>query len=113
MSGTEIEDCVQDLIEENVEADRSVDVGEVDVGQLNVTPPDVEEAGAWQIVIPVEITSGVGEGLTPSVYLEFVALREGDEVAILETSDVLTEFDSDLRDSLVAAIAGRMSDDSG
>jgi hypothetical protein len=39
-----------------------------------------------------------------------VTLREGDAVAILTTQDVLTEFDRDLRDKLVHAIAGRMSE---
>jgi len=109
MNGTKIEDCLQDFIEDNVEPGSSVEVGEVDIGQFNVTPPDVEDAAAWQIVIPIEITSGAGEGLTPNFYLEFVVLREGANVAMVQTSDVLTEFDSELRDDLVEAVAGRMS----
>jgi hypothetical protein len=110
MNGTDVEDCLQDFIEDNTEPGSRVEVGEVDVGQFNVTQPDVEEAAAWQIVIPIEITSGVGEGLTPNVYLEFMALRDGANVAIVQTSDVLTEFDSELRDELVEAVAGRMTD---
>jgi len=109
MNGSKVEDCVQDLIEQNIESGSEFKVGEVDVGQFNVTPPDVEEAAAWQIVVPFEITSGAGEGLSPSAYLEFVALREGDEVAVVQTSDVLTQFDSEQRDQLVAAVAGRMT----
>lgn len=110
MNGTEIEGCVQDLAEEFASSESNLTVGEVNIGQFNVTQPDVDEAAAWQIVIPVEFTSGVGEGLTPTAYLEFVALRDGANVAIVQTSDVLTEFDSELRDHLVEAVAGRMSD---
>jgi hypothetical protein len=61
-------------------------------------------------VIPVEITSGVGEGFEPDVYIEMVTLREGDAVAVLTTQEVLTEFDRDLRDKLVQTIASRMSE---
>jgi hypothetical protein len=55
-----------------------VKLGEIDIGELSFTPPDVDEAKALQIVIPVEITSGVGEGFEPDVYLEYVFLREGE-----------------------------------
>jgi hypothetical protein len=83
-----------------------------DVGELSFSPPDVDEAKAWQIVIPVEITSGVGEGFTPDVYIEQVLLREGDTVARVFTEDVLTEFDEELRNQLVQTVAGRMSESS-
>jgi hypothetical protein len=56
-------------------------LGEVDIGELSFTPPDVDEAQAWQIVIPLESTSGAGEGLEPNFYLELVLLREGDTTA--------------------------------
>jgi hypothetical protein len=41
---------------------------------------------------------------------EIVTLRQGDTVADVKTSDVLTQFDPELRDKLVQAVAGRMSD---
>jgi len=113
MNGNKVEGCLQELVDENAEGDNTFKVGEVDVGEFNVTPPNVEDAAAWQLVVPVEITSGVGEGLTPSLYLEDVILRQGDKVATIETSDVLTEFDPDLRDKLIQTVAGRMSDASG
>jgi hypothetical protein len=115
MGGTATEDCVQDLVEEALRKGGSTGrfkLGEIDVGELNFTPPTVDEAKAWQIVIPVEITSGVGKGFEPDVYLELVTLRQGDTVAVLSTQDVLTEFDRDLRDKLVQAMAGRMSESS-
>jgi hypothetical protein len=68
----------------------------------------VDEAKAWQIEMPVEITFGVAEGFEPSVYIELVTLREGDTVAVLTTQDVLTEFDPALRDKLVQTLADRM-----
>jgi hypothetical protein len=110
MRSETVEDCVRDLVEQAFRGERSLEVGEIDVGELSFTPPDVDEAEAWQIVIPVEITSGVAEGLSPDVYLEFMTMREGDTVADVRTSDVLTEFDPDLRGKLVQAVAERMSE---
>jgi hypothetical protein len=112
LGGTAAEDCVQDLVEQAVKQEGGFKLGEIDVGELSFTPPGVDEAKAWQIVIPVEITSGVGEGFEPNVYLELVTLREGDTVAVLTTQDVLTEFDRELRGKLVQTIAGRMSESS-
>jgi hypothetical protein len=112
MNGSGAEDCFQESVEDSFNEQKRSDVklGEVDVGQLSFSPPaDVDEAAAWQVVVPVEITSGVGEGLTPSVYIEFFVLREGDTAAVVKTSDVLTEFDPTLRDRLVAAVADRMT----
>jgi hypothetical protein len=112
MSANGAEDCFQETIEDSFsESGQSgVKVGEVDVGQLSFTPPaGVDDASAWQVVVPVEITSGAGEGLSPNAYIEFVVLREGDTAAVVQTSDVLTEFEPELRDQLVAAVAGRMT----
>ena len=84
--------------------------GEVDVGQVNVNqPPGVDESMTWQIVIPVEVTSGFGEGLSPDIYLERVVMRKGDTTASMTTQDVLEELDPALRDKLAATMAGRMS----
>ena len=112
MSGSAVEDCFQDLIEEALRGEKGFKLGEVDIGELSLTTPDVEEAKAWQIVIPVEITSGAAEGLSANVYIELVALREGDAAATMTTLDVLTEFDPELRNQLVQTVAGRMSEPS-
>lgn len=116
MNSNTVEDCFQDIVEANVRKESTgkdtFKLGDVDVGQLSFTSPDVDEAAAWQVVIPVEVTEGIGKGLSPSVYVEFVILREGDTVASVETQDVLTEFDPELRGKLVQAVAGRMSDSS-
>jgi hypothetical protein len=113
LSGTTAEDCFQDLVEEAVKEEGNegdIKLGEIDIGELSFTPPDVDEAKAWQIEMPVEITSGVGKGFEPSVYIELVTLREGNTTAVLTTQDVLTEFDRDLRDKLVQTLADRMSE---
>jgi hypothetical protein len=112
MGGGAAEDCFQDVVEEALRGEEGFKLGEVDVGELSFTPPDVDEAKAWQIVIPVEITSGAGEGFSPDVYIEQVMLREGDTVASVTTQDVLTEFDEELRNQLVQTVAGRMSEPS-
>ena len=75
---------------------------------MSFTPPaESDDARAWQLAIPFEITRGAGAGLSPTVYMDMVALREGDTVALVLAVDVLTPFDSELRDQLVAAVAGR------
>jgi hypothetical protein len=114
LGGADAEECFEDLIEETVAEEGSGDdrseLGEVDIGEFSFTPPAVDEAKAWQIVIPVEITSGIGEGLDPNVYLEIVTLREGDTIVDLATEDVATEFDRELRDKLVRTLARRVSE---
>ena len=112
MTSSGVEDCFQETIEESVSesGESGFKLGEVDVGQLSFTSPaNVDEASAWQLAVPVEITSGAGKGLSPNVYIEFVVLREGDTAAVVQTEDVLTEFDPQLREQLVAAVAGRMT----
>ena len=112
MNGSAAEQCFQDVIEEGFEGEEGFKLGEVDIGELSLTTPDVEETKAWKIVIPVEITSGAAEGLSPNVYIELVALREGDAAATVTTLDALTEFDPELRNELVQTVAGRMSEPS-
>ena len=115
MNGTAAEDCFQDRIEKAARDESTgsdeFNFGEVDIGQLNIKRPEkVEDTAAWQIVVPVEITSGVGEGFTPSFYIEYIALREGDAVAYVTTQDSFDPLDSGLRDKLVATTAGRMEE---
>jgi hypothetical protein len=114
MNSAAAEDCFQDLIEDAVRKESTgkdaFKIGEVDIGQVNVKqPPGVEESATWQIVIPVEITSGFGEGLSPDLYLERVLMREGDAIGTVTTQDTFEELDPALRDKLAAAQAGRMS----
>jgi hypothetical protein len=107
MASDVAEDCVTDLIVrafQEQDADEDIEIGEVDVGELSFTPPDIEEGRAWQIAVPIEV-----QGLSPTVYLDFVMLREGDAVAQLETEDVSDPFDPALRDDLLEALAARMS----
>jgi hypothetical protein len=112
MSSSGAEDCFQESVKDSLrhEDQSGFKIGEVDVGQLSFTPPaGVDEAAAYQVVVPIEITSGEAKGLSPDAYIEYVLLREGDTAAVVQTSDVLTQFDPALRDQLVAAVAGRMT----
>jgi hypothetical protein len=105
LSSNAVKDCVTKLIPHS----SVYKIGEVDAGELRVTsPPGVEKARAWQIVVPVEVTSGASKGLTATAYLDIVALLKGDAVTTVQTSDVLTAFDPTLRDELVRKVAGRM-----
>ena len=114
--GSAAEDCFQDVNERAASAEGDnegffevVKFGEVDIGELSFTPPDVDEAQAWQIVIPLESTSGAGEGQKLNFYLDLVLLREGDTTARLLTQEVVTKFDRDLRDKLTQTLADRMT----
>lgn len=86
-------------------------VGEIEVGELKTTKPQgVDEARAWEIVIPIEVTSGPGKGLSVSAYADAVYLREGNVVAHVSTGDVLSPLDEALRNHLVRTVARRMSE---
>jgi hypothetical protein len=86
-------------------------VGDIEVGELKVTsPPNVDEARAWEVVIPVEVTPGTANGLAVSVYSDAVFLRKGNVVAQVSTSDVLSPLDDALRAHLVRTVARRMSE---
>jgi hypothetical protein len=111
------EDCFQDLVERAVKeegtSNEDFKLGEIDIGELSFTPPpEVDEAKAWQVVLPVDVTSGAFKGISADVYLDYFTLREGDTLAIIVTQDVLDEFDRELRDKLVADVAGRMTEPS-
>ena len=103
ISGAEVGDCVGDLLKESAPAENQeeFEVGEVEVGELNVTLPDVEQATAWQIAVTLEFTSGEAAGLSPEIYIDQIHVREGDAIATLQTVDVLTPFDPELRDELL------------
>jgi hypothetical protein len=88
-------------------------VGEVDVGELKFTPPtNVDSAKAWEIVVPLEGTSGTANGLSVSVYGDFVYLRKGNVVASVSTGDVFSPLGEVLRAHLVRTVASRMSEPS-
>jgi hypothetical protein len=108
----EVEECVSDLMKESLEeeGDQEFELGEVDVGELGLTPPDVDETSAWQLAITLKITSGEAEGLSPAVYLDMVHLREGATIATVTTTDVLSPFDPELRDALLQTTASRMTE---
>ena len=112
ISGAEVGDCVGDLLKESAPAENQeeFEVGEVEVGELNVTLPDVEQATAWQIAVTLEFTSGEAAGLSPEIYIDQIHVREGDAIATLQTVDVLTPFDPELRDELLQTIADRLSE---
>jgi hypothetical protein len=68
----------------------------------------VEETRAWQVVVTFTVKAGDGE-ISPSAYIDLTALRQGEAISELSTSDVLTPFDSDLRNQLLETLASRMT----
>jgi hypothetical protein len=106
MSRPKVKDCVKKLIPKSSD----YKIGDIDVGELRMTlPSDVEKAKGWEIVVPFDVTSGAGKGISATAYIDLVALLKDDALATKDTSDVLTPFDSTLRDQLVKTVAGRMT----
>jgi hypothetical protein len=83
-----------------------------EVGELSFTPPaGVDAADAWQVAVTVEEKAGSqNEGLSVTAYADQVMLRSGDTITTVTTTDLGTPFDPELRDELVAAVAGRMAE---
>jgi hypothetical protein len=92
--------------------DEDVEITRAEVGELSFTPPPgVDDATAWQVDVTIEGKAGSqAEGLSVSAYVDIVQLRNGDATAEVTTSDIATPFDPELRDELVAAVAGHMSE---
>jgi hypothetical protein len=111
MEGKGAEDCFRDVVEKSIKQESpETEIDEVDVGELSFAAPgDIAEARAWQIAVSFHVKSGAAKGLTPTAYIDFVVLREGDSLASLRSSDVLSPFDSELRDMLLRAVASRMA----
>ena len=109
MSSTKAEDCFRKEIEKAFaegKDTKGVKLGDVSVGELNVTAPEsVAETKAWQLALDIEVTSGDLKGESITAYLDLVALREGDSIATLSAQDVLSPFDSDLRNQLLETLA--------
>jgi hypothetical protein len=62
--------------------------GELEIGPLSYTAPSgIDDARAWQIVIPIEGAAGTeSEGVSATGYLDVVALREGDAIVFVQAS---------------------------
>jgi len=107
LAGEKVTDCLRKAIGSTP----GYKVGEIEVGELKTAKPsEVDEARAWEIVVPVEVTSGPANGLSASVYSDLVYTRTGNVVAHVGTSDVLSPLDDALRRHLVRTVARRMSD---
>lgn len=102
------EDCMSDLIEKSGrQSSAGVSFGAVGIGELDFRmPPEIDEARGWQITIPLTIE---GETGSPTIYLDVVALREGESLVTVEAQSLEQAFDPGFRDRLLGAVAGRMA----
>jgi hypothetical protein len=91
--------------------DDEVEITKAEVGELSFTPPSgVDDASAWQVAFTVEGKPGTeAAGVSVTAYVELILVRKGAEIAQIKTGDILSPFDPELREELVAAVAGRMS----
>jgi hypothetical protein len=62
------------------------------------------------VAVSFHVTSGAGKGLSPTAYLEFVTLREGENLATVQTSNLQRPFDHEVLGTLVQALADRISE---
>ena len=111
LDSEEADTCMTYLLGEFSE-DSNFEITGAKVGELSFTPPPgVDEANAWQVEAAIEGKAGSqAEGLSVTAYADFVRLRNGDVTTEVLTTDIATPFDPELRDELVAVIAGRMAD---
>jgi hypothetical protein len=109
LDGEEADTCMADLL--GGLEDENVEITGAEVGELSFTPPPgVDDAKAWQVTVTIEgKAGGQAEGVSVTAYFDLVQLRSGEETAEVTTGDILTPFDPELRDDLVAAVAARMS----
>ena len=69
MSGSKVKDCATKLFQGLFRGSADYKVGEVGVGELRITVPEnVEKARGWQMVIPLEVTSGASKGFRDRVH---------------------------------------------
>jgi hypothetical protein len=110
LDGEEVDTCMTNWLAEF--EDEEVEITGAEVGELSFTaPPGIDDANAWQVDVTIEGKAGSqAEGLSVSAYVDIVQLRNGDATAEVTTTDVATPFDPELRDQLVAAVAGHMAE---
>jgi hypothetical protein len=110
LDGEEADACMTDWLGRF--EDEEVEITGAEVGQLSFTPPPgIDDANAWQVDVTIEGKAGSqAEGVSVSAYVDVVQIRNGDATAEVTTTDVATPFDPQLRDQLVAAVAGRMAE---
>jgi hypothetical protein len=110
IEGEEADTCMSEWLGEF--EDEDFEVTGAEVGELSFTPPSgVDDARAWQVEMTIEGKAGSqSEDVSVSAYIDLVQLRNGETTAQVTTGDVFSPFDSALRDELVAAVAGRMSE---
>jgi hypothetical protein len=101
--------CMTDVLGES--EDEDFEITGAEVGELSFTPPSgADDANAWQVVFTIEGKPGSeAEGVSVTGYAELLQLRSGEKTSEVTTVGVPTPFDPDLRDDLVAVVAGRMS----
>jgi hypothetical protein len=106
----EADTCMTDRLGEF--EDEDVEITGAEVGELSFTPPSgVDDANAWQVATTIEgKAGGQAEGVSVTAYFDLVQLRSGEKTAEVTTGDIAAPFDPELRDDLVAAVAGRMSE---
>jgi hypothetical protein len=111
MDSDAAEGCVRDRIAEGLEGGNvDVAVGDVSVDELSLAKPrSVDEAKAWRVSVSFDVESGAAAGQRPVSYLDYVVMRDGQRVVVLNAYEVLKPLDANLRDRLLHTLARRMS----
>jgi hypothetical protein len=109
----DIADCLKDSLNKFLEEEGNdpgdFEVGDPELGELSFPPPSgVEEARAFQIMMPLE-----AEGVSVDYFIEIVVLRQADALASVETFGLNDPLKPELRDALAQTVADRMVATSG
>jgi hypothetical protein len=96
------EDCFVDVITNAIDDTDGVDVTDSSVGALSF-PHSGDETEAFEAAIEVK-----AEGQSVSVYVDVVAVRKGDAIALLAFGDALSPFDDSTKEELVAQVVEKI-----
>lgn len=109
-SADEADACLSDSLGEF--DDDEVEITGAELGEVSFAPsPGVDDASAWQVAFTIEGKPGTqAAGVSVTAYIDFVQLRKGDTTAEVTTLDLPAPFDPELRDELVATVAGRLAE---
>jgi hypothetical protein len=102
--------CMNEMLGEF--EDEEVEITKAELEELDFTaPPGLDDANGWQIAFTIEGKEGTqSEGASIVAYIDLIQLRSGDTTAEVSKLDVGAPFDPDMRDDLVAGVAGRLAE---
>jgi hypothetical protein len=109
LTGPKAADCFEGQLHNQLEKDPDtagkVKIGDIELGELNVTPPSgIRKYRAVRVRIAIEV-----QNISIDLFADDVVMQQGDAVVEVTTTAHYAPLDSTLRDQLVQTVASRMS----